>query len=135
MTIIIIVIIVIFVVPAILAAVMYFVVIGLAPTDFPGSQIPTGTWGAKTVLSNTAVNVDFGRINPEPRPMDIEIILVRNLTFQGTYVFAHNDDGDLTFVQGSGNDVCDMTYSDLANNQRVNIGDSLMLTNLYSQSD
>jgi hypothetical protein len=123
------------VVPMIISAVLYSFVSNFEPPGFPGSQVPTGTWGAKTVLSNTAVNVDFGKINPEPIPMDIEIILIRNGTAQGTYIFADNNDGSLYFAAGSGTDVCDMEYSDLADNQRVNIGDQLKLTHLRPRSD
>jgi flagellin-like protein len=114
----------------VLAAVLYIMVIGLAPT---GSVIPTGTWGAKTVNSNTAVNVDFGKVNPEPKPVDLEIILVRNGTDEGKYSFAGNTDGALTLA--SGTNLGTMTYADLADNEKVNIGDQLRLTGLSPNSD
>ncbi|MCK5292278.1 MAG: hypothetical protein KAR39_09730 [Thermoplasmata archaeon] len=134
MTIIIIVIIVVFVVPTVLAAVLYFVVIGLAPTDFPpGSQVPTGVWGAKMIISSTEVHIDFGPINPEQRPVDIDIILVRNGTVEGGYYFTSNDDGMLWLARGT--DVGTLLYSDLADNQRINIGDRLEITNLHPMSD
>jgi flagellin-like protein len=116
----------------VLAAVLYIMVIGLAPS---GTNVPTGVWGQKTPVSSTAYNVDFGKVSGEPRPMDLQIILVRNVTNQGTYTFATNDDGDLNFVPGSGTDEGDIRYSDLANNQKVNTGDSLALTALAPQSD
>jgi flagellin-like protein len=116
----------------VLAAVLYIMVIGLAPS---GTNVPTGVWGTKTPVSSTAYNVEFGKVSGEPRPMDLEIILVMNLTSQGTYSFASNDDGDLTFVVGSGADIGDIAYADLANNQKVNTGDALSLTNLAPQSD
>lgn len=134
MTIIIIVIIVVFVVPMILATVMYFVVIGLAPTGFPpGAQVPTGMWGDLIIASSTEVVIDFDRINPEPRPMDIEIILVRNQTAEGIYEFSSNNDGALTLVGGTY--VGRLTYEDLAGNQRINVGDQLRMTDLNPTSD
>ncbi|MEE9115982.1 MAG: hypothetical protein V3U09_03705 [Thermoplasmata archaeon] len=134
MIIIIIVIIVVFVVPTVMAAVLYFVVIGLAPTDFPtGPQVPTGVWDAKTIISSTEVHVDFGKINPEQRPVDIDIILVRNRTTEGVYYFRSNDDGALWLAHGT--DVGRLFYEDLADNQRINTGDQLRLTNLYPGSD
>ena len=129
-----IVIIVVFVLPMVMAAGLYFVVIGLAPTDFPpGAQVPTGTWGAKTIVSNTAVNIDFGKVNPEPMPVNLEIILVRNLTTEGVYSFSGNDDGALTLSRGV--NIGTLTYADLADNQRINIGDQLKLTGLNPNSD
>lgn len=116
----------------VLAAVLYIMVIGLAPS---GTNVPTGVWGTKTPVSSTAYNVDFGKVSGEPRPMDLEIILVMNVTNQGTYSFQTNDDGDLAFVQGSGSDIGDIEYADLANNQKINTGDTLYLTNLAPQSD
>ncbi len=114
----------------VLAAVLYIMVIGLAPS---GSVIPTGTWGKKTPVSNTAYDVDFGRVNPDPKPVDLEIILLRNGTFEGKYSFSNNDDGVLTLAPGS-TDVGTITYVDLADNQKVNIGDKLKMTNLYPDS-
>ncbi len=128
-----IIVIVIFVLPTVMAAVLYFVVIGLAPTDFPDSLVPTGTWGAKTLVSSTAINIDFGKVNPEPRPVDLEIILVRNWTTEGVYSFSGNDDGVLTLSRGV--DIGTLTYADLADNQRINIGDQLKLTGLNPNSD
>lgn len=128
-----IVIIVVFVLPMVMAAVLYFVVIGLAPMDFPGPQVPTGTWGAKTLVSSTAINIDFGKVNPEPRPVDLEIILIRNGTAEGVYSFSGNDDGALTLSRGV--NIGTLTYADLADNQRINIGDQLKLTGLNPNSD
>jgi hypothetical protein len=118
------------VVPIILSAVLYSMVTGFEPR---GMVVPTGTWGAKTIVSNTAVNVDFGKINPESRPVDLEIILVRNGTAEGIYMFTSNDDGPLILTWGEY--VGTLTYADLADNQRINIGDQLKMTNLHPNSD
>lgn len=109
----------------VLAAVLYIMVIGLAPG---GSVVPTGTWGAKTIKSNSEVDIDFGKVNPEPKPMDLEIILIRNGTDEGMYNFANNDDGQLVLANGP--NIGTLTYNDLSDNQKVNIGDQLKMTNL-----
>lgn len=134
LTIVVIIIVVVFVLPTVLAAVLYFVVIGLVPTGFPtGPQVPTGVWGAKIIISSTEVHVDFGKIDPEQMPVDIDIILVRNRTIEGGYFFTSNDDGMLWLAHGT--DVGTVFYEDLADNQRINIGDQLRLTNLHPNSD
>ncbi len=122
--------IILIVVPVILSFILYWMVMGIAPD---GDTVPTGAWGTKTVMSPTEVRVNFGHVSPEPRPVDIDIILVRNMTTQGRYVFPHNQDGYLTF--GSGTDIADITYSDLADNERINIGDQLIFTSLTPGSD
>lgn len=99
----------------------------------PESVVPTGTWGAKMPISNTAYDVDFGKISPEPQPMDLKIILVRNLTVEGTYSFTSNFDGPLSLTGGT--NVGTLTYADLADNEKVNIGDRLRLRNLAPNSD
>lgn len=116
--------------PIIMAAILYSTVIGLEPSS---SVVPTGTWGAKTVMSNTEVRIDFGKVSPEPTPMDLAIILVRNGTVEGVYSFTSNHDGPLALR--SGINVATLTYADLADNGRVNIGDQLRMTNLGPGSD
>ena len=118
------------VVPIILSAVLYSMVTGFEPR---GMVVPTGTWGAKTVVSSTSVIVEFGKINPEPMPVELDIILIRNGTVHGMYSFSSNDDGTLVLTQGS--DVGTLFYHDLADNQRINIGDQLEMASLYSNSD
>lgn len=121
------------VVPAVLGAFLYMIVIDTTPP--PYDHVPTGVWGQKTPVSSTAYNVDFGKVQGEPNPMDLEIILVRNVTTHGAYVFAHPYDGALIFRAGSGFDIADIEYDDLDDNSKVNTGDSLMLTGLAPQSD
>ncbi len=117
--------------PVILSFVLYMMVIDMEPNTH--MTVPTGIWGARTYISSTEVWMDFGRISPEPRPVDLEIILVANYTTDGLYTFATNNDGMLTLAAGS--NVGTLTYVDLADNQRVNIGDQLRMTNLMPNSD
>ena len=114
----------------VLAAVLYIMVIGLAPT---GSVIPTGTWGTKTLVSNTEYNVDFGKVNPEPKPVDLEILLIRNATDEVKYSFNGNGDGDLIFAGGV--NLGTLTYSDLADDETVDIGDRLKMSGLSPGSN
>jgi hypothetical protein len=128
--IIVVIIVVVFVLPMVMAAVLYSIVIRPAP---PMQRIPTGVWGVKTIISPTAVDVDFGIVYPEPAPMDLSIILIRNGTDQGHYVFDDNWDGTLSIIGGV--PVGTLTYRDVADNQRVDVGDSILLTNLLPNSD
>jgi len=109
----------------VLAAVLYIMVINIPdPSRIP----PTGTWGKTEVKSSTEVTADFGVITPEQRPVDLKIILIRNETAQGLYSFSSNDDG--TLILESGTDVGTLTYADLVDNQRVNNGDQMRMTDL-----
>ena len=115
----------------VLAAVLYIMVINIGGGGPSG--MPTGSWGAKKILDSTSVNVDFARITPEQRPVDLEIVLVRNDTSEGKYSFSGNDDGDL--ILKSGADLGTLTYADLADNQKVNIGDHVKLRGLAPNSE
>jgi hypothetical protein len=119
------------VVPMIMAAVLYITVIGLTPGG--GTTVPTGQWGPYDELSSTAVDIQFARVTPEPRPVQLEIILVRNYTDQGRYTFPDNDDGQLTLAAGT--DLGTLTYEDYLDNQRVNTGDEIRMTGLSPGSD
>lgn len=129
LTIILIIIIIALVLPTIMAAVLYLLVIDQAPS---GIVDPSATWGPKTIISSTEVHVDFGKMYPEERPVDVDIILVRNGTAQGRYSFGSNDDGVLVLVFGT--NVGTLFYDDLADNGIINIGDRLRLTNLSPES-
>ncbi len=109
----------------VLAAVLYIMVITMTG---PGRVPPTGTWGKTEVKSSTEATADFGVITPEQRPMDLKIVLIRNETAQGLYSFSNNDDG--TLILESGEDVGTLTYMDLMDNQRVNNGDKMRMTDL-----
>lgn len=115
----------------VLAAVLYIMVINIGGGGPSG--MPTGSWGAKKNLDSTSVKVDFARITPEQRPVDLDIVLVRNETTEGKYSFSGNDDGDL--ILKSGTDLGTLTYADLADNQKVNIGDYVVLTGLAPNSE
>ncbi len=114
----------------VLAAVLYIMVIGMTPpTDLP----PTGVLTPPKYLDATTVDIEFAKLNPEPAPMKLEISLIRNGTEEGKYGFSSNDDGVLTLI--SGQDVGTLTYYDLADNQKVNIGDRIRLSDLTPNSD
>lgn len=67
------------------------------------------------------------------KPTDLKVILELNDTQSGVYRFQSNDDDVLIFE--SGTDVATIHYVDLADNQQVNTGDVLKITDLYPDSD
>jgi hypothetical protein len=85
------------------------------------------------VLGPTSVEICFGRLNPEPKPTDLGIVLVRNGTDEGWYRFQGDDDGPL--VLAGGVTVGTIVYADSEDNERVNRGDKLDITDLYPESD
>lgn len=85
------------------------------------------------VLSPTSVEICFGRLNPEPKPTALEIILVRNWTDEGRYIFQSDDDGSL--VHDGGVTIGTVVYADSEDNERVDQGDKLDITNLDPASD
>ena len=109
----------------VLAAVLYIMVMGLGGG---GTPPPRGTFQPPVIKSSTEVNIDFGVITPEQRPMNLGINIESNDTKEGRYSFSSNDEGYLAFVGGT--DVCDIRYTDLADNQWVNYGDGLRITSL-----
>jgi flagellin-like protein len=115
----------------VLAAVLYIMVIGLTPGG--GTTVPTGQFGPYDEKSSTEVWLEFARVTPEPRPTQLEIVMIRNGTTQGTYNFPDNFDGQLNLVDGT--DVGTLTYEDYLNNQRVNTGDEIKMTNLLPGTD
>lgn len=115
--------------PIVMALVFYSPILG----DIDGDVVPTGVWGNKIITSRTSWTIEFGKMNREPKPTDLEIMLVKNISDEGIYKFTSNQDGPLTLK--SGIPMCTMTYWDLADNEKVNTGDQLRLTNLHPNSD
>jgi flagellin-like protein len=114
----------------VLAAVLYIMVMNLGD---PISPAPIGKWDTPKIISSTEVNVGWAKISADTRPMELEIVLVLNLSSEGTYTFTSDDDGVLTVTDG--NDVGTLTYADLANNGKVNTGDAIKMTNLTPGTD
>ncbi|MEE9115981.1 MAG: hypothetical protein V3U09_03700 [Thermoplasmata archaeon] len=81
----------------------------------------------------TAANVDLGRYVPDLKPTNLKVILELNGTQSGIYRFQSNDDDVLIFE--SGTDIATIHYADLADNQHINLGDYLRITDLYPDSD
>ncbi|MEE9115984.1 MAG: hypothetical protein V3U09_03715 [Thermoplasmata archaeon] len=98
-----------------------------------GSGDVFSVWGSKTIISSTEVLVDFGRVVPEPRPTLLTIKLMKDDEDIGTYAFQTNEDGPLILIEGE--DVGNLTYIDLADNEKVNIGDRIMIENLSPNSE
>jgi hypothetical protein len=131
-TIVLVLVIVFVVLPVILSVVLYFFVIGLAPSD-DFSQVPSGQWGPVNLQSSTSAEISFAGMSQSVRPVQLNIYLVRNGTDEGRYTFPSNDDGQLSYADGI--NVGTLTYDDLAENGRINTGDKIVMTNLSPSSD
>jgi hypothetical protein len=107
------------------AALLYIMMIGTAPSC---ACVPTGAFGEVEVLDPTSARVSFREISMDPRPKDLSINLERNGVGEGSYSFVSNDEGELLLTDGTS--VGTIIYEDLANNQKVNIGDRLSITGL-----
>jgi hypothetical protein len=90
------------------------------------------TWGIKNVINSTVVDVCFGKVNPNPRPTSLTIKLMKDDEDIGTYAFQTDEDGPLLLIDGE--DVGTLTFVDLADNQKVNVGDVIRITNLTPDS-
>ncbi len=119
------------VVPTVVVALLYLMVIGLAPSGC--GCPPIGTFGEVDVVDPTSVMVTFGRFNNDPRPTDLEIILMEDGGAKAVYSFPTNGDGELIPANGAGVGIIE--YEDLANNQKINVGDELLITSLKPDSD
>ena len=94
---------------------------------------PPGSPWPPNIIGPTAANVDLGRYVPDLKPTDLKVILELNGTQSGIYRFQSNDDDVLIFE--SGTDIATIHYADLADNQHINLGDRLKITDLYPDSD
>lgn len=121
-----------FLAPMALAAIIFVTVSGITFGGC-GCAIPVGEFGDVDIVGPTSVNVDFGKISFNPRPVDLQVELEWDMLIVGSYVFAHNGEGEL--ILSDGTPIGTITYSDLADNWKVNIGDQLQLTNLEPDSN
>jgi hypothetical protein len=98
-----------------------------------GSRDVGSTWGEEVIISSTGAHVYFGKVFPDPRPTSMTIKLMKDDEDIGIYAFQTDEDGPLLLVDGE--DVGTLTYVDLADNQKVNIGDVIRITNLSPNTD
>ncbi len=113
----------------VLTALLYVMVLGMTGGDIGGST----RWGSVTlkIVDDTTFDAVFNKIEPSARPMDLTVIVEYN-TNEGTYNFQTNGDGELVFA--SGTDICDINYSDNADDSYVSSGDFLRVSNVPSGS-
>jgi flagellin-like protein len=109
----------------VLAAVLYIMVIGLAPP--PEGQPPRGQF-TPVVTSNTTATMEFAGFSRVPLPIHLKIVLSTE-TASGTYAFGANADGTVLSLE-SGVSMGTITYRDFANNDLVNSGDQLLIAGL-----
>ncbi len=93
---------------------------------------PIGKWSDVRDPNPTETSVEFGTVVPEVQPMDLELVLVLNGTMEGRYIFTSNGDGELTF--SSGENVGTLTYVDLKDDEWVDYGEMIRLSNLAPDS-
>ncbi len=98
-----------------------------------GSRDVGTTWGGTTIVNSTTVIQDFAMISSNPRPTLLLIKLMKDDEDIGTYAFQTDEDGPLILIAGT--DVGTLVYEDLANNQKVNVGDRIEMTNLSPGSE
>jgi hypothetical protein len=113
----------------VLTALLYIMVLGMIGGDV-GTTSKIGSVKLATVDSTT-LDAQFTKITPPARPMDLKIIIGYN-TSEGTYSFTSNGDGELLFADGI--DICDIDYTDNADDSYVSSGDYLRVSNLPSGS-
>ena len=113
----------------VLTALLYIMVLGMTGGNFGEST----RWGSVTlqIVDDTTFDAIFNKIEPTARPVDLRIIIEFN-TSEGTYNFQTNGDGELVFV--SGTDICDINYTDNADDNYVSTGDFLRVSNVPSGS-
>ncbi len=113
----------------VLTALLYIMVLGMTGGDIGGST----RWGSVELLivDDTTLDARFGKIEPQARPMDLKVIIEYD-TNEGTYDFQTNGDGELVFA--SGIDICDINYTDNADDNYVSSGDFLRVSNVPSGS-
>jgi hypothetical protein len=97
------------------------------------SPPPIGTFDEIEVVDPSSVTVQFGQIDPQQKPMKLEIVLEKNGVTESRYWFVSNKDRELLLRDGE--DIGTLTYADLADNQMIDVGDMLLITNLESGSD
>jgi flagellin-like protein len=113
----------------VLTALLYIMVLGMIGGDV-GTTSKIGSIKLATVDATT-LDAEFTKITPPARPMDLKIIIGYN-TSEGTYSFTSNGDGELIFADGI--DICDIDYTDNADDSYVSSGDYLRVSNLPSGS-
>lgn len=111
----------------VLAAVLYIMVIGLAPTTT--TTKPSGAWGPVVPESNSTAKATFGGFSADPAPVNLKIKLQKTATDAGTYSFPGNGD-QTTLKLDSGSPQGTIVYFDNIDNSRANQGDYLMMSGL-----
>jgi len=115
----------------VLAAVLYIMVIGLTPTT--GTQTPQGQFSTIDVQSNTTAEAIFAKLTNDPAVTKLKVVLEIGLT-SGTYSFGSAETGTIANLD-DGSDLGTITYRDFVDNEKVNSGDKLLMSDLTTSSD
>jgi len=114
-------------------AISIFILSTMYVGEPPGCSIPTGSWCEPEIVGPTEVHVAFGDFTLLTNPTDLEIVLVRDNDESGRYTFQSTQSDDLLLV--SGQNVGTLYYNDFANNDKINRGDEMQMTDLLPDSD
>ncbi|MFQ5884768.1 MAG: hypothetical protein ACE5IO_06680 [Thermoplasmata archaeon] len=99
------------------------------PGPGPGTtQAPDLTISNAEATSPTTANVTFGHTTTTPHPVKLKGVLSTS-TQSGTYTFPSNLDG-VTLFRTSGDDMGTIVYRDFENNEKIDPGDMLLLSDL-----
>lgn len=114
-------------------SVLYFMTVGLTPGG--ACCPPQGSFSKIEVIGSTSAIATFEKFeNSDPRPAHLVVVLVKDDTSEGQYAFPNNRDG-VTLNVEHGTNLGTITYLDFQDNEWVNKGDRLLLTDLDSGSD
>ncbi len=111
---------------------IYLAIQDIEPARDGAEEITKGSFTDVDVMGSTTTNVTFGLITGNPAPTKLKIIL-KAPTESGTYTFPSDNDG-VILVLTEGVDTGTITYRDHADNERVNAGDQLVLTDLTPET-
>ncbi len=116
-------------VTVVLAAVLYVMVSGITTTS--SSNVVVGGWQAPDIESKTNVTLKFGSFTEQIAWTDVKIIMENVDTNESWDITFNNNTGEhpsLTVHEGANTSHgLTITATDVAQNQRINQGDSLYL--------
>ncbi len=115
----------------VLAAVLYIMVIGLTPGT--SSQTPQGQFSSVNVETNTTAEAVFAKLTNDPAITKLKVVLEVGAN-SGTYSFPAATSGTVANFD-AGTDLGNIEYRDAIDNEKVNIGDKLYLTDLSTGSE
>ncbi|UCD91813.1 MAG: hypothetical protein JSV43_06130 [Methanobacteriota archaeon] len=116
----------------VISSLIYLAIQDMEPAGDGAEEITKGSFTDVDVMGSTTTDVTLGPITGNPAPTKLKIIL-KAPTESGTYTFPSDSDG-VILVLTEGVDTGTITYRDYADNERVNAGDQLVLSDLVPET-